>query len=168
MNSRREFLWRFGGGLGGMALAQLLGADHLLELFAELQPSVLLCNAMEAAAMGGEVDPETIGARLTVIKHGAGPAVLLQPGHAPIEVPALSIDNVRDTTGAGDVFHAAFAWGLLEGLAPEPILRAANAAAAMSCRSLGAQGGLPSRDELAAFLQTQRPSAWCEPVNGGA
>ncbi len=28
--SRREFLWRFGGGLGGAALAQMLGADRLL------------------------------------------------------------------------------------------------------------------------------------------
>jgi Protein of unknown function (DUF1501) len=27
---RREFLWRFGGGLGGIALAQLLGAEGLL------------------------------------------------------------------------------------------------------------------------------------------
>src|SRR5262249_46715201 len=28
--SRREFLWRSGGGLGGIALASLLGADRLL------------------------------------------------------------------------------------------------------------------------------------------
>ncbi|HKI72057.1 MAG TPA: hypothetical protein VKA81_06765, partial [Verrucomicrobiae bacterium] len=27
---RREFLWRFGGGLGGIALAHLLGAEGLL------------------------------------------------------------------------------------------------------------------------------------------
>jgi len=28
--SRRSFLWRFGGGAGGLALAHLLGTDHLL------------------------------------------------------------------------------------------------------------------------------------------
>jgi Protein of unknown function (DUF1501) len=28
--SRREFLWQYGGGLGGIALASLLGNDHLL------------------------------------------------------------------------------------------------------------------------------------------
>ncbi len=28
--SRREFLWRSGGGLGGIALTGLLGADGLL------------------------------------------------------------------------------------------------------------------------------------------
>lgn len=30
LRSRREFLWHSGGGLGGIALASLLGADHLL------------------------------------------------------------------------------------------------------------------------------------------
>src|SRR5216110_3079465 len=30
MSSRREFLWRFGGGLGGIALAHLLGRHDLL------------------------------------------------------------------------------------------------------------------------------------------
>src|SRR5690349_2599245 len=29
-SSRRDFLWRFGGGLGGIALANLLGNDRLL------------------------------------------------------------------------------------------------------------------------------------------
>ena len=28
--TRREFLWRFGGGLGGIALAHLLGEQRLL------------------------------------------------------------------------------------------------------------------------------------------
>src|SRR5215213_400736 len=28
--TRRNFLWRFGGGLGGIALAELLGTDKLL------------------------------------------------------------------------------------------------------------------------------------------
>ena len=30
LSDRREFLWRFGGGLGGIALAHLLGRDGLL------------------------------------------------------------------------------------------------------------------------------------------
>jgi len=107
-----------------------------------------------------------LGARLAVVTLGEYGA-LARLGDRVIESPAFRVD-VRDTTGAGDVFHAAFAWGLLEGLGPEPILRTANAAAAMSCRSLGAQGGLPSRDELAAFLRAQQPNAWREPANGGA
>jgi len=107
-----------------------------------------------------------LGARLAVVtlgEHGA----LARRGERVIESPAFRVD-VRDTTGAGDVFHAAFAWGLLEGLGVEPILRAANAAAAISCRALGAQGALPTRAELEAFLRAQRPGPWREPVNGGA
>ena len=107
-----------------------------------------------------------LGARLAVVTLGEHGALALR-GERVIESPAFRVD-VRDTTGAGDVFHAAFAWGLLEGLGVEPILRAANAAAAISCRALGAQGALPTRAELEAFLRAQRPGPWREPVNGGA
>jgi sulfofructose kinase len=102
-----------------------------------------------------------LGARLAVVtlgEHGA----LARRGDEPIPSPAYRIE-ARDTTGAGDVFHAAFVWGLLEGLAAEACLRVANAAAAMSCRALGAQGGLPTRAELEAFLRAERPGAWREP-----
>lgn len=125
-----------------------------------------------AEAMGGRgglraalAELCALGARLAVVtlgEHGA----LARHGERLIESPAFRVD-ARDTTGAGDVFHAAFAWGLLEGLACEPILRAANAAAAMSCRALGAQGGLPTRSELEAFLRERRPAAWREPEPDG-
>ncbi len=68
-------------------------------------------------------------------------------GVALIESPAHAVE-VLDTTGAGDVFHAAFTWGLLEGWGAERVLRAANCAAALSCRGVGAQGALPTRDEV--------------------
>ena len=35
---RREFLWRFGGGLGGIALAQLLGTEGLLAQSVDVKP----------------------------------------------------------------------------------------------------------------------------------
>jgi sugar/nucleoside kinase (ribokinase family) len=95
------------------SLIEDFGADALLELLAELRPTVLLCNAAEADALGDGVDPAGIGARLTVIKRGADPAVLLQPDQHRAEVPALVLEGVRDTTGAGDAFAA----GLLVALA---------------------------------------------------
>jgi sugar/nucleoside kinase (ribokinase family) len=76
--------------------------------------------------------------------------------------PAFAI-TPRDTTGAGDVFHAAFCWALLAGLEGEALLRAANAAAAISCTGFGAQGRLPARSELASFLAAKRPGAWRDP-----
>ncbi len=58
--------------------------------------------------------------------------------------------HVVDTTGAGDTFNAALAVFLREGLGGA--VRKACAAAALSVTGLGAQGGMPTRDALDAFL----------------
>lgn len=104
------------------------------------------------------------GARMGVITLGEVGA-LARIGDQEIESPAYRVP-VADTTGAGDVFHAAFAFALLEGFDAEGCLRAANAAAGMNCRAVGAQGGLATRAELEAFLGSERPSPWREPVLG--
>lgn len=104
------------------------------------------------------------GARMAVVTLGEIGA-LARLGDRELESPAYRVPVV-DTTGAGDVFHAAFVWALLEGLGAEGCLRAANAAAGMNCRAVGAQGGLATRPELEAFLATERPTAWREPVLG--
>jgi sulfofructose kinase len=59
-----------------------------------------------------------------------------------------------DSTGAGDVFRGAFASGCLRWPQGdiETVLAYANAAAALSCRALGARGGLPSAEEIDALL----------------
>jgi sugar/nucleoside kinase (ribokinase family) len=95
------------------------------------------------------------GARLAVVTLGPRGALSLGPGDAePLWSDAFAVEP-RDTTGAGDVFHAAFAFGLLQGWGRRRVLRAANAAAALSCRAIGAQGGLPNRAELEAFLAAE-------------
>lgn len=94
------------------------------------------------------------GARLAVVTLGASGAVA-RAGERVIESPAFRVEVV-DTTGAGDVFHAAFAWALLAGEDAEGVLRTAGAAAALACRALGAQGGLPTPDEIERFLRLQR------------
>jgi sulfofructose kinase len=60
--------------------------------------------------------------------------------------------RVVDTTGAGDVFHGAFAAGLLHGLALAPALELAAHAAALACTALGGMGRLMTRAELAPHL----------------
>jgi sulfofructose kinase len=94
------------------------------------------------------------GTRLAVVTLGPSGAVARQ-GERVIESPAFRVEVV-DTTGAGDVFHAAFARALLDGGDAETVLRTAGAAAALACRALGAQGGIPTRDELERFLRLQR------------
>lgn len=104
------------------------------------------------------------GARLAVVTLGELGAVGFGDG-CEIGSPAYRV-TVADTTGAGDVFHAAFAWAVLEGFDAEGCLRAANAAAGMNCRAVGAQGGLATREELLAFLAAESPAPWRAPVFG--
>lgn len=65
---------------------------------------------------------------------------------------AFKIDAV-DTTGAGDVFHGAFSYGLLQGWDLPRVVEFSSAVSAMKCRSLGGRAGIPTRPEVEAFLQ---------------
>jgi sugar/nucleoside kinase (ribokinase family) len=61
--------------------------------------------------------------------------------------------DVVDTTGAGDVFHAGFIYGLLQNWGLEKILQFANAVAALKCRELGGRKGIPTLREVQEFLK---------------
>jgi len=60
--------------------------------------------------------------------------------------PGFVVETV-DTTGAGDVFHGAFAYALLAGWQMTRVLDFANAMAALNCTVLGARGGIKSLAE---------------------
>ena len=57
--------------------------------------------------------------------------------------PAYRVETV-DTTGAGDIFHAGFIYGLLQGWILQRQLDFACAAAALNCTAVGARGGIQS------------------------
>ncbi len=104
------------------------------------------------------------GARLAVATCGDEGA-LARSSERSFLSPAFEIE-VRDTTGAGDAFHAGFIWGLLRGFDTERVLRAANAVAGLSCMALGAQQGLPRSSELEAFLRSRRDVKAKSSANG--
>jgi sugar/nucleoside kinase (ribokinase family) len=60
--------------------------------------------------------------------------------------------NATDTTGAGDVFHAGFIYGLLQNWEVREILRFANAAAALKCGEVGGRKGIPTLKKIQNFL----------------
>ena len=64
--------------------------------------------------------------------------------------------NVKtfDTTGAGDVFHGGFIYGLLQNWEVEKILRFANAVAALKCLDLGGRRGIPTLEKIQPFMMS--------------
>ncbi len=94
------------------------------------------------AALGPSCVGVTMGEAGSVLRH-RGKTV--QAAGFPVEVV--------DTTGAGDVFHGAFLYGLLQGWEAQDILRFANAVSALKCTRLGGRAGIPRLSEVQAFLQ---------------
>ena len=91
---------------------------------------------------------------------GAGAAIVTLGGDGSVlseaagtwHCPALPVAAV-DTTAAGDAFVGALAVALAEGGELAQGLGFAAAAAALAVTKLGAQPSLPSRAELAAFIE---------------
>src|SRR5690348_12291350 len=84
--------------------------------------------------------------RATLGKMGA----LIWDGEQFLLCPGFRI-RAADTTGAGDVFHGAFLFGLVRGWQPEEILEFSCAAAALNCTATGARGHIATLEEIENF-----------------
>jgi ribokinase len=78
--------------------------------------------------------------------------------------PGFKVEVV-DTTGAGDVFHGGFIFGLLKKWKMEKIVEFASACAALKCRELGGRAGIPSLKEVQSFLKEKRDTS---PASAGS
>lgn len=135
--------------------------DRTPELVAHVTMPVLAEHVPEA--LTGERDPERALRKLrrehagvicvTLGVHGS----MALDGDRLIHVPAFHVHAV-DTTGAGDVFRAGFAYGALAGWPTAEILRFANAAAAVSCTRLGAMAAIPTLAEVEQLLRESADS----------
>ncbi len=67
--------------------------------------------------------------------------------------PAFAVETL-DTTGAGDIFHAGFAYALTRGYPLPQTLEFSCAAAALSCTAPGARGGIAPLDQIDRLLRT--------------
>jgi len=77
--------------------------------------------------------------------------VLAWDGERLHYAPAYRVDAV-DTTGAGDIFHAGFIYGFLQGWPLQRQLEFACAAAALNCTAIGARGGIQPVEAIEAFM----------------
>jgi sulfofructose kinase len=59
-----------------------------------------------------------------------------------------------DTTGAGDIFHAGFIYGLLKGWPLQRQLEFACASAALNCTGAGARGNIQSVEKIEGLVAT--------------
>jgi sulfofructose kinase len=100
--------------------------------------------AAAARALEGDVECVVV---VTAGREGAFVAAGGERWHQP----AFSVP-VKDTTGAGDVFHGAFLFGVLQGWDLRRTVAFAAAAAALKCRSLGGRRGIASLPDTARFL----------------
>jgi len=87
------------------SLIEQFGVDRTLALLRRLAPDVLLANEDEGRVLRLH---STLDHALTVIKRGPRPALLHLPDGTGVEVPAIAVERIVDTTGAGDAFAAGF------------------------------------------------------------
>lgn len=66
-------------------------------------------------------------------------------------LPAFNVDVV-DTTGAGDVFHGAFLYGMVQGWTAEKAARFASAFSAIKCTAVGGRAALSTPDMVERFM----------------
>ena len=59
-----------------------------------------------------------------------------------------------DTTGAGDVYHGAYTYGILQEWDMSECMRFASAAAALKCKEIGAQKGIPGLESINNFMMS--------------
>jgi sugar/nucleoside kinase (ribokinase family) len=92
------------------------------------------------------------GAKLTAAT--LGPDGVLAWDGSQFHYAAAFRVPVVDTTGAGDIFHAGFIYGLLQGWPLQRQLDFACAAAALNCTAAGARGGIQSVEAIEELMAT--------------
>jgi sulfofructose kinase len=122
----------------------------------------LVAGSNWPAKWTGESDPFTAlstlqseyGMRVAAMTLGDRGALALEGGQwfysSAFEVAC------HDTTGAGDVFHGAFCYAILEGMPLKQGLEFANAAAALNCTAIGARGHIATRSEVNGLIAKSR------------
>jgi sulfofructose kinase len=124
--------------------------DTIYPGFDQVLPNVdyLVASAEFPGRWTGEPDPfraleriqNEYGMRFAGMTLGAHGALARVDGRF-LYSPGFVV-NAVDTTGAGDVFHGAFCYAVIERMDVRDALDFSNAMAALNCTALGARGGI--------------------------
>jgi sulfofructose kinase len=109
---------------------------------------------------------EEYGMRVAAMTLGAHGALARCEGKF-VYSPAFVV-NCVDTTGAGDVFHGAFCYAVLQEMPIRDALDLANAMAALNCTAIGARGGISSLEQARALIKRAERRSQREFETGGA
>lgn len=121
---------------------------------------IFVPSYIEARSLTGRTDPAEMvkvfrehgAAGIVGVKLG-GDGCIVDDGNKQIRVPAIPVEKVVDTTGAGDSFLAGMITAFLRGMELEPMARFANAVGGCCVQSLGASTGIRSFEETMKLLQ---------------
>lgn len=89
--------------------------------------------------------------RVVVITQGKRGGILYN-GKETVSYPIYPAE-VKDSNGSGDVFHGAFAAGVVKGYGYEKCCHFASAVSAIKCMGVGARESVPSFDSVKSYMK---------------
>jgi sugar/nucleoside kinase (ribokinase family) len=130
-------------------------AGRLPQVASGRRPRALIVNRREAGVLTGAATLAEAAAKLAEVADIAAVTLGAEGAVAYVNGRELSVDGsnaapVLDTTGAGDLFAAALAWGDLMGADPQISLAWANLYAGLSVGAHTGTGGAVTRERLLA------------------
>ncbi len=79
--------------------------------------------------------------------------IAAREGKVIFKTPAFKVNSI-DTTGAGDVFHGAYIYGLIKGKDIRRTVEFASAFAALKCLRPGGREGIPTLEETLKLINS--------------
>lgn len=129
-------------------------ADYFIPAYSFLSDPALVVSGDTIAERMRSLSAQVAGQ--LIVTHGENGAYYLHDGALYQVRPPEAL--IRDTTGAGDNFHAAFACALTRGFDLHAAVKFAVAVATLSCRAYGGRAGLPDFEEARMVMGSLKSS----------